>query len=76
MGRARLDSYVAYVHWDGDHESPPIGPFEGITAAKAWARNFRKLASPDRPFSKIAFKVLVSPIQAEQWMAVWAEEDD
>lgn len=38
----RRDQYVVYIHWDAEHESPPLGPFENVTAAKKWVTEFRK----------------------------------
>lgn len=61
-----LSQYVIYIHWDNDHISPPIGPFNGISKADKFATEWRKRFKqrrPQRDVPRITKSILHAPYE-------------
>jgi hypothetical protein len=70
-----MEEYMAYVVWEQERPgvhvftSPSVGPFLGITEARAWAKKFRAEARANgRTFKRVKFQKHYTPDQAMSWV--------
>jgi len=68
-----LSQYIVRIHWDDEHQSPAIGPFNGATNVELWCREFRKLwrkVNPNDKLPKLKKDVLRVPTSVEGWVRI------